>query len=543
MRHYLSQGVSCATLPTPRPYILLAALLAPGTAMAASDAEIAELRSMLNQMKSQYESRIAALESRLAKAERDASTRTRESGPVVSRADKAAPTAEARPMSAPTAPGAVPLVASPPAAASGVALGALTSGSAFNPQISVFLDGNYYQDGVDGEGSVLVGAAYQPSRLLPHTHAGAAALESEAHAHGAAENGFNFREAELAFSATVDPYFDASLFISIDGDGGVELEEGWLQTRGLPYGLRIKAGKFLSDFGYINRQHPHQWDFVDQNLPYLNLLGPHGLQDTGVQLTWLPKLPFYTLVGAELAQGNQEILGATLDSVEQQELGLGDTGGGPRLWTAFAKVAPDLGDRHGLQLGISYAHNRQHQEVQPYLHGEEGHDHLAEDPELPEEVGLAGDAGLWGIDLVYKYAGGRAQGQGDFKFQTEYLRSIKDMEIRSSPNPEDLGLSPTFTTDGLYAQALYGFAPRWTAGLRYDVLGLTNEVSGGGEQASFGASNRWTLDLTWKLSEFSLLRAQYAKNDILVEPGERAHFDAFYLQFLVSMGSHGAHGF
>ncbi|MBP9605296.1 MAG: porin, partial [Chromatiaceae bacterium] len=74
-------------------------------------------------------------------------------------------------------------------------------------------------------------------------------------------------------------------------------------------------------------------------------------------------------------------------------------------------------------------------------------------------------------------------------------------------------------------------------------LGLTNEVSGGGEQASFGSSNRWTLDLTWKLSEFSLLRAQYAKNDILVEPGERANFDAFYLQFLVSMGSHGAHGF
>ncbi|MGB7551627.1 MAG: porin, partial [Chromatiaceae bacterium] len=156
MRHLLSQGVSCATLPTPRPYILLAALLAPGTAMAASDTEIAELRSMLNQMKSQYESRIAALESRLAKAERDASSSTRESGPVASRADKAAATAEPRPMTAPTAPGAVPLVASPPVAASGGALGALTSGSAFNPQISVFLDGNYYQDGVDGEGSVLV---------------------------------------------------------------------------------------------------------------------------------------------------------------------------------------------------------------------------------------------------------------------------------------------------------------------------------------------------------------------------------------------------
>jgi hypothetical protein len=59
----------------------------------------------------------------------------------------------------------------------------------------------------------------------------------------------------------------------------------------------------------------------------------------------------------------------------------------------------------------------------------------------------------------------------------------------------------------------------------------------------FGSSDRWTLDVTWNLSEFSRLRAQYAKNDILVEPGERERFDAFYLQFIVSMGSHGAHAF
>jgi hypothetical protein len=73
MRHSLSQGVSVR-----RPAHPPALSPAGGTAcpryhaMAASDTEIAELRSMLNQMKSQYESRIAALESRLAKAERDA---------------------------------------------------------------------------------------------------------------------------------------------------------------------------------------------------------------------------------------------------------------------------------------------------------------------------------------------------------------------------------------------------------------------------------------------------------------------------------------
>lgn len=514
------------------------ALLTPIAAFPATDAEIGELRAMVDQMKSQYERRIQDLEARLAKAERDATKAATRSEAAAERAEEAARVAstESRPMSAPV----VMPPASPDPGKTG--LGALSSGNAFNPQISVFLDGNYYQDGIDGEGATLVGLAYQPSRGADHGHDHE---EDGGHVHGLTENGFNLREAEIAFSATVDPYFDASLFLAIDGDGTVELEEGYFQTRSLPAGLRVKGGKFLSDFGYINRQHPHQWDFVDQNLPYLNLLGPHGLQDTGLQLTWLPKLPLYTLLGVEGLQGNQEIFGATLGDDDQAALELGDTDDGPRLWTAFAKVAPEIGINHALQLGLSYANNNQHQEVQEHTHAHDGDHDDAHDDDHEIEIhrnGLAGDAQLWGVDLVYKYDGGGAYGHKSFKLQSEYLRSIKDMRITSSAHPEVVGSRRTFTTDGLYAQAIYGFAPKWTAGLRYDVLGITNEVSGG-ENASFGSSDRWTFDVTWNLSEFSRLRAQYAHNDILVAPGERDRFDAFYLQFLVSMGSHGAHAF
>lgn len=514
--------------------LLTPALLFSTAPRAAVDPEIAELRAMIEQMKTQYETRIGELESRLANAERAAA-----------RADNRAPApAESRPMTAPAAPPAV--TDARPASA----FGSLDSGNAFNPRIAVILNGNYYQDDIDGEGSTLVGDAYWPG-AGGHGHD-----DEHGHAHGTATNGFNFQEAELSFSATVDPYFDAALYLAIDGDGNLDLEEGWFQTRALPYGLRVKGGKFLSDFGYINRQHPHQWDFVDQNLPYLNLLGDHGLQDTGLQLTWLAPLPVYTLFGMEALQGDQEIFGATVSTLEQEELNLGATDDGPRLWTAFAKVAPDIGRNHALQLGISYAHAKQQQLVLGHTHLEEAvtvdeHDHddhaelHADDEQLMEiehETGLAGDADLWGLDLVYKYDGGGAHGQGDIKFQTEYLRSIQDLSVRASAHAEDLGRRRTYTTDGLYAQALYGFAPKWTAGLRYDVLGLTNDVSGDLDD-SFGASDRWTLDVSWNLSEFSRLRAQYAYNDILVEPGDRQRFNAFYLQFLMSLGSHGSHGF
>ncbi len=383
MRHSLPQGALCAALLTP--------LLAPD-AVAASDPEIAELRATLNQLKNQYERRIADLESRLARAERSA---PRTANGAASGTDPAA----SRPM---TAPSAEP-VAGPPASTSGRdlgggVLGALSSGSAFNPQIAVILDGNYYHDGIDGAGSALVGEAYQPSQLAPHTHGAEAAVEAEAHSHGAAENGFNFREAELSFSATVDPYFDAALFVAIDSDGEVELEEGWFQTRALPYGLRMKGGKFLSDFGYINKQHPHQWDFVDQNLPYLNLLGAHGLQDTGVQFTWLPPLPFYTLLGAELAQGEQERFGAVADADQRalltENAGIWATRTRDRVCGLPSPRSPRTWpERHALQFGASYAQNNQHQEVQSHTHADPAEDAL-DDAQAQSDAahGHAGDA-------------------------------------------------------------------------------------------------------------------------------------------------------
>lgn len=538
MQHSLMPGALCA------------ALLVPAVPALADDADIAELRAELQAMRSQYETRIRQLERRLSDAERAART-----------AQPAARTeAVSQPMSAPVVHSQPPTTTG-----SGGAFGAVTSGSAFNPQISVILDGNYYHDGIDGEGATLVGSAFMPGRSV-HVHEEGEAAGHD-HAHALTQNGFNFREAELAFSATVDPYFDASLFLAVDGDGNVDLEEGWFQTRALPYGLKVKGGKFLSDFGYINKQHPHQWNFVDQNLAYLNLLGDHGIQGTGLQLTWLPELPVYTLLGLEAMQGDQEIFGATLSDDEQAQYGLDETRDGPRLWTAFAKVSPDLGDQHALQLGVSYAHSVQHQEMHEHeveLEEEAGHDEEAEhdhdDDHAHEHMhallqnGLEGDADLWGIDLVYKYDADAAYGKGDFKLQAEYLRSIRDTRIRSanvvdestgeilSTDPGLIGSGRRFTTDGLYAQAIYGFAPKWTAGLRYDILGLTNKVSGG-TNASFGSSDRWTLDLTWNLSEFSLLRAQYARNDILVTEHERERFDAFYLQFLMSLGTHGAHVF
>lgn len=482
-----------------------ATLAIPPAAIAADSEDVAEIKRMIEQMKADYEQQIEALEQRLEAAEQKAET--------------TAVTAET------TKPASTAATAEPEPSATQ----AVTSGTAFNPQISVILDGNYYQDGVDGEGTEITANAFQPSSGFQPSHDhGEEEHDHGGHSHGSTEEGFNFREAEIVFSATVDPYFDATAMLAITDEGDVDLEEAWFQTRSLPYGLKLKGGKFLSDFGYINRQHPHEWDFVDQNLVYENLLGDHGLQDIGVQLTWLPDLPVYTLLGVELLQGDQERFGAFVDDEEErEETGLDDHDDGPRLGVVFAKVAPDLGYDHALQLGVSYAHHRQHQVIHEHDDGFEN--------------GLEGDADLWGVDVVYKYEGRGAYGHRDFKLQSEYLRAIKDLEVEGG-NPDEIGSKREFTTDGLYAQALYGLFPRWQMGLRYDLFGLTNEVSNGRNE-SFGSSDRWTANLTWTPTEYSRLRLQYAYNDILTEPDNQEKFSTVWLQFLMSLGTHGAHRF
>jgi hypothetical protein len=477
----------------------------PTVATATDSAEMAEVRRMIEQMRIEYEQKIEALEQRLQAAEQKAET--------AEQANEAPITAQDR---------------------SG--LGALTSGTAFNPQISVILDGNYYHDDVDGEGTELLGEADG----INHAHGGD---HDHGHSHSGAEQGFNFRGAEIAFSASVDAYFDAATLLAVDSDGDVDLEEAWLQTRSLPYGLKLKVGKFLSDIGYMNNQHPHNWDFTDQNLAYLNLLGDHGLRDIGVQLSWLPDWDHYTLFGVEMFQGEQEKLGTLAEVSEELEaeldeaalsvddLALDDEKDGPRLYTAFVKYAPDLGYDHALQLGAWGGWADQQQET----HG---------DPEDGNLHTLEGDAWMWGLDAVYKYEGGGAYGQGNFKLQGEYIWQRKDLNLQfHQANPALVGTERKFTEDAFYLQGLYGIAPRWQAGLRYDAVGLTNKLeSSGSTLQDWDDSARWTAALTWTPTEYSQMRLQYSKADITIED-ESNDFDYVYLQYVMSLGSHGAHKF
>lgn len=385
--------------------------------------------------------------------------------------------------------------------------------NSFNPDLSLVVDMFYHHDDSD-EG---ISHVLEELSGFGHAHAG------EEHDHDIDE-GFNLRHVELQLSASVDPYFKASAIAAVSEEGA-ELETAEMETTGLPGGFKLRGGKFYSDFGYLNAQHSHQWDFSDQPLIYNLTLGEHGLNEKGLQLSWLAPTPFYLLAGVEAFQGENELLFAYdgEDPLPQHD--------GPRVGVGWIKAGPDLPGNHALQFGVSGATGTK----------QEAHDG---DEDGTADHWLDGDSTLWGVDVVYKYNSPQAYGQGDFTLQGEYLNRHQDLRmVQNDLAPELAGGQRLDDQDGYYLQAVYGFLPRWRAGVRWEQVGLTNQSDlPDGTSARPGSSSRAGVMVDFTPSEFSRIRVQANRGSYETDEG-REDVTEIYLQWMISIGAHAAHKF
>ncbi len=386
----------------------------------------------------------------------------------------------------------------------------------FNPDVSAIVDMFYHHDDSEEGISHLLGEMAG----FGHTHGHG----DEEHHHHGPDEGFNLRHLELQFSADVDPYFKGSAIAAIDLDGA-EMETAEIETTCLPWGLKLRGGKFYSHFGYINAQHAHEWDFSDQPLIYKLCLGDHGLNEKGLQLSWLAPTPFYLLAGVEAFQGENENMFAYHG---EEPLPMHD---GPRVGVGWIKAGPNLPGNHALQFG-AFGASGKHQEAH------DGNEDGAEDHWLD------GDSSFWGADFVYKYNAPHPHGQGDVIVQGEYFSCRKDLELVGHDlAPQLVGNSKVGNQDGYYVQAVYGFLPRWRAGLRWEQVGLTNESDlPDGTSESYGSSYRTGPMLDFTPSEFSRLRLQVNQGSYETDEGKEDVTEV-YVQWMISLGAHGAHKF
>ena len=86
---------------------------------------------------------------------------------------------------------------------------------------------------------------------------------------------------------------------------------------------------------------------------------------------------------------------------------------------------------------------------------------------------------------------------------------------------------------GWYAQAVYKFMPRWRAGIRYARLTPPDDAELEDDDLSTVSAM-----LDWTNSEFGRVRFQYNRESF----GETRD-DQFILQYVMSLGAHGAHSF
>lgn len=240
-------------------------------------------------------------------------------------------------------------------------------------------------------------------------------------------------EAEAALQSVVDPYARADVFISMghagDGEFDFELEEAYLTTLALPFQLQLKAGKFRSIFGKINRIHPHALPFIDTPAVYANFFGEEGLNDQGLSLSWLlPNPHFFQDLTVEVTRGPAGGEGSFALS-ETNRL----------LYVAHLKNFWDLTENATFELGFSGAAGPNDENRTTWLGG---------------------------VDLTYKWK--------PLQFNT--YRSLT-LQAESFFSRKNRASGDVLKTWGFYALASWQLGRRWLVVGRYDLADLPDDPS------------------------------------------------------------------
>jgi hypothetical protein len=369
--------------------------------------------------------------------------------------------------------------------------------------------------------------------------------------HDPRKRGFTVQNVELSFSGAVDPYLNAESHIvyfldPITGESHVELEEAFFTTQKLPFQLQLKGGQFFTEFGRINPQHPHQWDWQDQPIINTRLFGPDGMRGPGFRLSWLTPLPWFS----ELYFGMQNANGETMTSFLSEASAFAERpiGGRPFVDRDVKSLNDlaylvrwgnswDLSDEVSAVLGLSG------------LYG-------------PNATGPHGKTWIYGADLKLKWRPvNNFRGWPFLLLQSEIMgRTYRaDRYFNSGPDgipgtADDILLSPKTLLDwGFYTQLLWGFRNTWATGIRYEY------ATGSGDNVNVdfatgtvsivprnsdpfrGDRHRVSPLLVWQPTEFTRFRLQYNYDHHNFSGFDHQNAHSIWLGAEFMFGAHAAH--
>jgi hypothetical protein len=462
-------------------------------ANAATEDDLKDLREQVRQLKELYQQRIEALEKRLQQAEQS----TGQAEATASKAETAANQAEAAANQASIQASSRP-----------------TTESAMNPGVSLILNGIYSNLSQNPNGFRINGFVPTMGDVAPP------------------KRGLSLGESELAFAANIDHHFRGTLVASISPDNNsAGIEEGYIQTLSLSNGFAIKAGRFFSGVGYQNQVHAHAWDFADVPLANKVFLG-NQLNEDGIQFKWVAPTDLYVDVGLELGRGRQ-FPGGPDGGRNKNGFGSGNL---------FTHAGGDIGASTAWQAGLSYlstsAQDRTYNDL--------------DSTGTTVSNSFSGSSRLWVVDGILKWSPNGNATETNFKLQGEYFQRSEDGYLTYDTTAASFGTRTggyASRQSGWYLQGVYQFVPMWRIGYRYDRLNSGTTTLGLVDSGALAASNfpvlsaynpsRQTLMADWSPSEFSRIRLQLARDASRLGATDNQVF----LQYIMSMGAHGAHKF
>jgi len=367
------------------------------------------------------------------------------------------------------------------------------SANSFNPAIGMVLNGAYSAFSQKNSGI--------PGFAVP----GEGARRAE---------GLKLGESELNFSSNVDDKFRGNLtasYVSEDGNDHLEIEEAFVETlpgMGLPTGMNVKAGRALWTLGYLNEQHTHADDFADRPLPYRVFLN-NAYNDDGAEVTYVLPTDFYSEIGGGVFRGSDYPFGNA-------------SGSSAGAWSVFARVGGDIGDNQNWRAGGSVLSGNTDARTSNQ-----------------DAVKFTGDTRLYVADLRYTWSPTGNPQEQEVLLQGEYFwRNEEGAYNDVATATGDVAFDDH--TNGWYIQGVYKFLPQWRVGYRYSRLkspdipiGLLNSAldSGGHNPDAHAVMADWTN------SEFSRVRLQYNHEELSPSQDD----DQILLQYIMSIGAHGAH--
>ena len=349
------------------------------------------------------------------------------------------------------------------------------------------------------------------------------------------ENRFFPREIELALFGQIDPYARGEVRIeAAEEEAGQEtsvaLAEAHLTLMTLPFNTQAKLGQMRSRYGWSNQIHPHDLPWVDVPGVHRAYFGEEGLVEKGLEVTWVPDLPFYL-----------ELLGGVFNGDNEVAFGRGKIR--DPLVTGRIRSFFELGAEHAVQLGVSVVSGLNAERQRHTLPGFDIRYKFRPEGWAHPLLTLGGE-GIWSIrrrevtrDVVIPAVttpGELIDTDGD---------GIPDTPgpdvIVSEESTLTVGDHRTATRFGWYAYAEVQPFRRWAAGLRFDKVQLLDR------------GREWAIGpyITYWPSEFLRFRLGYKLTErsqdlgFSTEQASARHVDELFFQATFVLGAHPAHPF